>query len=54
MSRPWLNRHLASPRHQSKIYPFLIESERCGVSEFKVVQNTMDDLMGKMRRLTAS
>ncbi|KAJ7036942.1 hypothetical protein C8F04DRAFT_1036156 [Mycena alexandri] len=66
-----LNQHLASPRHQSKIYvcplnvcrqPFPtlsglcqhIESERCGVSKFKVVQNTMDDLMGKMRRLTAS
>ncbi|KAJ7794081.1 hypothetical protein B0H14DRAFT_2392867, partial [Mycena olivaceomarginata] len=31
-----------------------IESERCGVAKFKVVQNTMDDLMGKMRRLTAS
>ncbi|KAF8148788.1 hypothetical protein K438DRAFT_1625326 [Mycena galopus ATCC 62051] len=30
-----------------------IESERCGVAKFKVVQNTMDDLMGKMRRLTA-
>ncbi|KAF7347038.1 Proteophosphoglycan 5 [Mycena venus] len=65
-----LNQHLASPRHQEKIYvcplnvcrePFAtlsglcqhIESERCGVSKFKVVQNTMDDLMGKMRRLTA-
>ncbi|KAJ7761198.1 hypothetical protein DFH07DRAFT_903318 [Mycena maculata] len=31
-----------------------IESERCGVSRFKVVQTTMDDLMGKMRRLTAN
>ncbi|KAJ6517249.1 hypothetical protein C8R47DRAFT_250607 [Mycena vitilis] len=66
-----LNQHLASPRHQDKIYvcplnvcrqhfPTLsglcqhIESERCGVSKFKVVQNTMDDLVGKMRRLTAN
>ncbi|KAJ6600946.1 hypothetical protein DFH09DRAFT_553692 [Mycena vulgaris] len=65
-----LNQHLASPRHQDKIYmcplstcrqhfPTLsglcqhIESERCGVSKFKVVQNTMDGLMGKMHRLTA-
>ncbi|KAJ7511592.1 hypothetical protein B0H11DRAFT_1952170 [Mycena galericulata] len=65
-----LNQHLASPRHQEKMYvcplstcraPFPtlsglcqhIESERCGVSKFKVVQNTMDDLVGKMRRLTA-
>ncbi|KAJ7154356.1 hypothetical protein C8R43DRAFT_885111 [Mycena crocata] len=66
-----LNQHLASPRHQDKIYvcPLStcrqsfttlsalcqhIESERCGVSKFKVVQNTMNDLMGGMRRLTAS
>ncbi|KAJ6577597.1 hypothetical protein B0H19DRAFT_1207972 [Mycena capillaripes] len=65
-----LNQHLASPRHQEKIYvcplnlcrqhfPTLsglcqhIESERCGVAKFKVVQNTMDDLVGQMRRLTA-
>ncbi|KAJ6558330.1 hypothetical protein B0H19DRAFT_1150792 [Mycena capillaripes] len=65
-----LNQHLASPRHQEKMYvcplsvcrePFTtlsglcqhIESERCGVAKFKVVKNTMDDLMGKMRRLTA-
>ncbi|KAJ7630173.1 hypothetical protein FB45DRAFT_914829 [Roridomyces roridus] len=64
-----LNQHLASPRHQEKIYvcplntcraPFStlsglcqhIESERCGVSKFRVVQNAMDDLMGNMRRLT--
>ncbi|KAJ7606977.1 hypothetical protein DFH06DRAFT_236471 [Mycena polygramma] len=66
-----LNRHLASPAHQDKIYvcPLNvcrqhfstlsglcqhIESKRCGVSKFKVVQNTMDDLVGKMRRLTAN
>lgn len=65
-----LNQHLASPRHQEKIYvcplnvcrqhfPTLsglcqhIESECCSVAKFKIVQNTMDDLMGKMRRLTA-
>ncbi|KAJ7146599.1 hypothetical protein C8R44DRAFT_757860 [Mycena epipterygia] len=65
-----LNQHLASPRHQDKIYvcplttcqnhfPTLsalcqhIESGSCGVTKFKVVQNTMDDLVGKMRRLTA-
>ena len=30
-----------------------IESEQCGVAKFKVVQNTMDDLMVKIRRLTA-
>ncbi|KAJ7862721.1 hypothetical protein B0H13DRAFT_2566106 [Mycena leptocephala] len=65
-----LNQHLASPRHQEKIYvcplnvcrePFTtlsglcqhIESECCSVAKFKIVQNTMDDLMGKMRRLTA-
>ncbi|KAJ7146603.1 hypothetical protein C8R44DRAFT_757866 [Mycena epipterygia] len=65
-----LNQHLASPRHQDKIYvcplntcrnhfPTLsalcqhIESGSCGVAKFKVVQNTMDDLVGKMRRLTA-
>ncbi|KAK7026332.1 hypothetical protein R3P38DRAFT_2949282 [Favolaschia claudopus] len=66
-----LNQHLASPRHQDKIYvcPLSscrvqfttlsglcqhIESERCGVAKFRVVQNTMDDLLGKMRRLTAA
>ncbi|KAJ6460274.1 hypothetical protein C8R45DRAFT_912779 [Mycena sanguinolenta] len=64
-----LNQHLASPRHQAKLYmcplsvcrePFTtlsglcqhIESERCGVAKFKVVQRTMDNLMGQMRRLT--
>ncbi|KAJ7652618.1 hypothetical protein B0H17DRAFT_957783 [Mycena rosella] len=64
-----LNQHLASPRHEDKIYvcPLSscrehfstlsalcqhIESGRCGVSKFKVVQNTMDNLMGSMRRLT--
>jgi hypothetical protein len=31
-----------------------IESERCGVAKFKVVQNTMQSLMGGMRRLTES
>ncbi|KAJ7264778.1 hypothetical protein C8J57DRAFT_407549 [Mycena rebaudengoi] len=31
-----------------------IESERCGVAKFKVVQNTMESLVGGMRRLTAS
>ncbi|KAJ7157493.1 hypothetical protein C8R46DRAFT_1114665 [Mycena filopes] len=66
-----LNQHLASPRHQNKIYvcplttcrqhfPTLsglcqhIESGRCGVNKFKVVQNTMDDVMGGMRRLTVN
>ncbi|KAJ7177404.1 hypothetical protein C8R43DRAFT_1193400 [Mycena crocata] len=54
-----LNHHLASPtRHQS--FTTLsalcqhIESERCGVFKFKAVQNAMNDLMGGMRRLTAS
>ncbi|KAJ7447843.1 hypothetical protein FB451DRAFT_1534155 [Mycena latifolia] len=65
-----LNQHLASPRHEDKIYvcplntcrqhfPTLsglfqhIESGRCGVSKFKVVQNTIAGLVGPMRRLTA-
>lgn len=59
-----LNQHLASPRHQEKIYvcplnlcreSFTtlrglcqhIESECCGVAKFKIVQNTMYDLMGR-------
>jgi hypothetical protein len=29
-----------------------IESEKCGVSKFKVVQHTMDSLLGQMGRLT--
>jgi hypothetical protein len=29
-----------------------IESEKCGVSKFKVVQNTMDSFLGQMGRLT--
>ncbi|KAF9469554.1 hypothetical protein BDZ94DRAFT_1278770 [Collybia nuda] len=64
-----LNQHLASPRHQQKIYfcPLEscrtrfttlsalcqhIESERCGISRFKVVQNTLDGLVGRMGRIT--
>ncbi|KAF7335284.1 Zinc finger protein [Mycena sanguinolenta] len=64
-----LNKHLASPRHQQKIYvcplnvcrvSFAtlsglcqhIESGRCGVLKFKVVQDAMDQLMGKMKGLT--
>ncbi|SJL15665.1 related to zinc finger protein [Armillaria ostoyae] len=63
-----LNQHLASPKHQAKMYicPLEscrirfttlsallqhIESERCGVSRFQVVQNTLNDLM-RMRMLT--
>ncbi|THV00616.1 hypothetical protein K435DRAFT_656811 [Dendrothele bispora CBS 962.96] len=64
-----LNQHLASPRHQEKIYlcplstcrqrfPTLsglcqhIESQKCGVAKFRIVQRTLDDVMGKMRMLT--
>ncbi|KAF5385017.1 hypothetical protein D9615_001023 [Tricholomella constricta] len=64
-----LNQHLASPRHQDKIYvcPLStcrvrftalsalcqhIESERCGVSKFRAVKNTMDSIVGQMGRLT--
>ncbi|KII94255.1 hypothetical protein PLICRDRAFT_101874 [Plicaturopsis crispa FD-325 SS-3] len=64
-----LNQHLASPRHQDKVYvcPLSscrqhfatlsglcqhIESERCGVSKFKSVQNAMDGIMGRVGRLT--
>ncbi|KAF9018080.1 hypothetical protein BDZ89DRAFT_1074210 [Hymenopellis radicata] len=63
-----LNQHLASPKHQQKIYfcpldtcrvQFTtlsallqhIESERCGVAKFKVVQNTLNGLMSS-RMLT--
>jgi len=64
-----LNQHLASPRHQEKIYvcPLSscrlqfsglsalcqhIESERCGISRFSQVQNTMDGLVSGVGRLT--
>ncbi|KAL0952040.1 hypothetical protein HGRIS_008682 [Hohenbuehelia grisea] len=64
-----LNQHLASPRHQSKIYicPLEscrvrfntlsalcqhVESEKCGVSKFKQVQNVMDNVVSRMGRLT--
>ncbi|KAF8899322.1 hypothetical protein BD779DRAFT_1617033 [Infundibulicybe gibba] len=63
-----LNQHLASPRHQAKIYicPLStcklrystlsglcqhIESERCGVSKFKPVQNVMNNLVSGMNRI---
>ncbi|KAF7978038.1 hypothetical protein HWV62_1927 [Athelia sp. TMB] len=66
---PGLNQHLASPRHQEKIYvcPLSscrvqfsglsalcqhIESERCGVSRFRNVQNAMNRIVGGMGRLT--
>jgi hypothetical protein len=64
-----LNQHLASPRHQQKIYicPLEscrtrfttlsalcqhIESERCGISRFKAVQNALDNLVGRVARIT--
>ncbi|OJA11866.1 hypothetical protein AZE42_03271 [Rhizopogon vesiculosus] len=64
-----LNRHLASPRHQEKVYrcPLsscnahfvslsglcqYIESERCGVTKFKVVKDAMDNIFSKVARLT--
>jgi hypothetical protein len=64
-----LNQHLASPKHQDKIYicrgPSCglrfsalsglvqhIESEKCGVSKFRAVQNAMDSMLGQMGRLT--
>jgi len=64
-----LNRHLASPRHQEKVYRcplstcqahFVslsglcqhIESERCGVTKFKVVQDTMNNLFNGLALLT--
>lgn len=64
-----LNQHLASPRHQSRIYncPLNscriefstlsalcqhIESERCGVGKFRVVQNTMNEVVGRVGRIT--
>ncbi|THV00615.1 hypothetical protein K435DRAFT_440398 [Dendrothele bispora CBS 962.96] len=64
-----LNQHLASPRHQEKIYlcplstcrqrfPTLsglcqhIESQKCGVAKFRIVQRTLDGVMGRMRMLT--
>ncbi|KAJ7827634.1 hypothetical protein B0H14DRAFT_3873595 [Mycena olivaceomarginata] len=63
-----LNQHLGSPRHQEKVYvcPLNvcrvrfstlsglwqhIESGQCGVARF--VRNTMDDLMERMRLLSA-
>ncbi|CAK5263914.1 unnamed protein product [Mycena citricolor] len=66
---PALNAHLASPRHEDKIYvcPLAscrthfstlsalcqhIESEQCGVHKFRAVQEGMDGLVGKMKRLT--
>ncbi|KAL4063896.1 hypothetical protein V8B97DRAFT_654122 [Scleroderma yunnanense] len=63
-----LNRHLASPRHQSKVYRCPldtcqvqfstlsalcqhIESEKCGVSRFKVVKHTMDNMLSGVTRI---
>lgn len=63
-----LNRHLASPKHQEKMYrcPHKsclerfttlsglcqhIESEACGVLKFQVVRESMDRLLGGMKRL---
>ncbi|KAG1779623.1 hypothetical protein EV702DRAFT_1178305 [Suillus placidus] len=64
-----LNRHLASPRHQEKVYRcplstcqahFVslsglcqhIESERCGVTRFKAVQDAMNNLFAGVARIT--
>lgn len=66
---PGLNQHLASPRHQDKVYfcPLStcrmefstlsalcqhIESEKCGVGRFQHVQIAMDNLVGRVGRLT--
>ncbi|KAG1848530.1 hypothetical protein DFJ58DRAFT_796191 [Suillus subalutaceus] len=64
-----LNRHLASPRHQEKVYRcplstcqahFVslsglcqhIESERCGVTKFRAVQDAMNNLFAGVARIT--
>ncbi|KAG1747578.1 hypothetical protein EDB19DRAFT_275513 [Suillus lakei] len=64
-----LNRHLASPRHQEKVYRcplntcqahFVslsglcqhIESEHCGVTRFRVVQDAMNNLFAGVARIT--
>ncbi|KAG1742761.1 uncharacterized protein EDB91DRAFT_1127956 [Suillus paluster] len=54
-----LNRHLASPRHQEKTHFASlsglcqhIESERCGVTKFRAVQDAMNNLFNGVHRLT--
>ncbi|KAJ3498653.1 hypothetical protein NLJ89_g10191 [Agrocybe chaxingu] len=66
---PALNQHLASPRHQEKIYICRgsecsqrfntlsglvqhIESEKCGILKMRAVQNVMDNVLGRMGRIT--
>ncbi|KAG2358728.1 hypothetical protein BDR07DRAFT_1452608 [Suillus spraguei] len=54
-----LNRHLASPRHEEKAH-FVslsalcqhIESESCGVTKFKAVQDAMDKIFSGVGRIT--